>query len=588
MNIVPFTALTSKATLRIADDKSHRDYAVIFNSLLFVMDLVALPGAAYLATQLHLLWFETAPFGQRAESHYLLATIAILAPVLLYDNRFISVASRGQDGALARYFVAKFMLLAVGMSIVGTASGVTSAVPFDVVVMWLVASFAFTALVRLAMAMAVRRCVHKGLLTERIAIVGTGSRATQLARQLQLTHPITPEFLGIFDDIQDPNWPLGPHEPATGTVDELVALGQTRRIDWIFLALPHADEERILSVVTRLKALAVPIAMCPQALESIAPRRIDFIGDVMPVTLLHPATKESALLQSVSPFLPRWMTTMPMLCVLLVQRAWVGVRPAQVSQTGHLLCELDNFDLDEFTAIANSFGQNRFGYAVTPNVDHFIRLHDDTAFRDLYGSAEYVLLDSRFLSHLLWWSGRGKLPVCTGSDLTSKLMSGMAGSSDRIVIVGGSDEQVATLAAKYDLRHVAHHNPPMGFVNDETAVATCLQFVEANSPFRFCLLAVGSPQQEVLAQRLRSRGVARGMALCVGASLNFLTGAERRAPRWMQLAGLEWIYRMAQDPGRLAARYLIRGPRIFWLLRKTKFKLRAKQQAEAIAPLRAA
>jgi exopolysaccharide biosynthesis WecB/TagA/CpsF family protein len=588
MKIVPFTASRAKPALRIAGDKSHRDYAVIFNSMLFMLDLIALPGAAYLATQLHTLWSDTAVHGQQVDSHYLLATIAILAPVLLYDRRFISVASRGQYGALARFFITQFVLLAIGMLIVGVASGVTDSVPFDVVMVWLCASFAFTAMVRVAMAVTVRSCVSRGLLTETIAIVGAGPRATQLARHLSLTHPITPELLGVFDDIQDPNWPRAANEQVTGTLDDLLLLGQTRRIDWIFLALPHADEERMLAAVNKLKALSVPIAMGPQILEPSTARRIDFIGDVMPVTLLQPAAKESALLRSVSPLLPRWITTVPMLCMLLAQRAWLRIRPAGAARSGDLLCELDNFDIDEFATIANNFGQNRFGYAVTPNVDHFIRLHDDTEFRDLYGSAEYVLLDSRFLSHLLRLSGRGKLPVCTGSDLTSRLMSGLSGSSERIVIVGGSDSQIADLVARYDLKNVAHHNPPMGFVKDETAVAACLNFVEAHSPFRFCLLAVGSPQQEMLAQRLRARGVARGMALCVGASINFLTGLERRAPRWMQLAGIEWIYRMMQDPGRLASRYLIRGPRIFWLLRKTRFMLRAKQQAEAIAPLRAA
>jgi N-acetylglucosaminyldiphosphoundecaprenol N-acetyl-beta-D-mannosaminyltransferase len=62
--------------------------------------------------------------------------------------------------------------------------------------------------------------------------------------------------------------------------------------------------------------------------------------------------------------------------------------------------------------------------------------------------------------------------------------------------------------------------------------------------------------------------------LCIGASVNFITGVERRAPRWMQLAGMEWSYRLLQDPGRLAKRYLVRGLRVFSLLPLIEFLVR--------------
>jgi UDP-N-acetyl-D-mannosaminuronic acid transferase (WecB/TagA/CpsF family) len=66
------------------------------------------------------------------------------------------------------------------------------------------------------------------------------------------------------------------------------------------------------------------------------------------------------------------------------------------------------------------------------------------------------------------------------------------------------------------------------------------------------------------------------MALCIGASINFLTGLERRAPRWMQRLGMEWFFRLVNDPGRLAQRYLVRGPRVFSLLRMTDVQVRPR------------
>ena len=103
-----------------------------------------------------------------------------------------------------------------------------------------------------------------------------------------------------------------------------------------------------------------------------------------------------------------------------------------------------------------------------------------------------------------------------------------------------------------------------------------MRFVESNSPFRFCFLAVGAPQQEALAQMLKSRGIARGLAFCIGASVNFMTGAERRAPLWVQRLGLEWLFRLSMDPRRLAKRYLVRGPRVFLLLGQTDIRVRPR------------
>jgi N-acetylglucosaminyldiphosphoundecaprenol N-acetyl-beta-D-mannosaminyltransferase len=67
------------------------------------------------------------------------------------------------------------------------------------------------------------------------------------------------------------------------------------------------------------------------------------------------------------------------------------------------------------------------------------------------------------------------------------------------------------------------------------------------------------------------------LVLCVGAALNFISGTERRAPRWMQIMALEWFYRLLQSPRRLARRYLIRGPRIFGHLLHDRLALSSRR-----------
>jgi exopolysaccharide biosynthesis WecB/TagA/CpsF family protein len=236
-----------------------------------------------------------------------------------------------------------------------------------------------------------------------------------------------------------------------------------------------------------------------------------------------------------------------------------------------LIHEVDDFDLDSFVPVATTFGQERFGYVVTPNVDHLVRCHEDPTFMQYYRGADYVLLDSRFAARVLRVVKGVNLRVCTGSDLTAALFQRVIAPSDRIVLIGGSPEQANIIGRSFGLHNVHHHNPPMGFIDNPAAVEECLDFVERNSPFRFCFLAVGSPRQEILAAQLRARGRARGLALCIGASLDFITGSEKRAPNWMQQMSLEWLYRLSQNPTRMASRYLVRGPRFFRHMRRARF-----------------
>jgi exopolysaccharide biosynthesis WecB/TagA/CpsF family protein len=236
--------------------------------------------------------------------------------------------------------------------------------------------------------------------------------------------------------------------------------------------------------------------------------------------------------------------------------------------------DIDDYELREARAILTAFGSERFGYVVTPNVDHVIRHYYDPEFRALYAQAAYVFLDSHFLAHVIGLLTRRRHRVSPGSDLTAAVMSSVIKPNDVAVMVGGSAQQAQELRAHYGLKALHHIDPPMNFIHDEAAVESCLRAIEAVSPFRFCFLAVGSPQQEIIAQKLKERGVARGLALCIGASINFITGIEKRAPPWIRKSGFEWLFRLIQNPKRLARRYLLRGPRIFLLLPYIKLRLR--------------
>jgi exopolysaccharide biosynthesis WecB/TagA/CpsF family protein len=211
-----------------------------------------------------------------------------------------------------------------------------------------------------------------------------------------------------------------------------------------------------------------------------------------------------------------------------------------------------------------------FAAVVTPNADHLVRLARTPDLAPLYRGAGLTLLDSRVVAKLGRMLGLGVPPVVTGSDLTAALFASVIRPGDRVAVIGGKAEAVAMLAARHGLTDVVHHDPPMGFEHDEAAFARAVEAVRA-ARARFVFLAVGSPRQEKLAHAVAKTGDATGIGLCIGAALDFLTGAQTRAPLWMQRAGLEWLHRLATNPGRLAKRYLVDDlPIIALLLREAR------------------
>jgi N-acetylglucosaminyldiphosphoundecaprenol N-acetyl-beta-D-mannosaminyltransferase len=232
------------------------------------------------------------------------------------------------------------------------------------------------------------------------------------------------------------------------------------------------------------------------------------------------------------------------------------------------LLGLEFADLDAESAAALLAGRREsapFGYVTTPNADHLVRLHRRPELWPLYQNAMLRLLDSRVVALAARLVGLGVPPVAPGSDLTALLLRRHLAADERITIVGLSPCWLPLLVARCGLAPPAHYDPPRGFERDPDALRTTVEFVVAH-PARFVFLAVGSPRQERLAAAIKATGRATGVGLCIGASLEFIAGAKRRAPVWMRRAGLEWLHRLGRDPRRLARRYLLDCPAVFPML----------------------
>lgn len=239
--------------------------------------------------------------------------------------------------------------------------------------------------------------------------------------------------------------------------------------------------------------------------------------------------------------------------------------------------DFDNLDLEQAASwIAARPASAPFSYIVTPNADHMVRLSRSPGLRALYRGASLCLLDSRVVAGLARMFGLPVPAVVTGSDLTAHLLEQHVRPGERITIVGLSPSWLPALVARCSLAAPAHYDPPMGFDRDPIAFAETVAWVRAN-PARLIFLAVGSPRQEYLAAALAASGDMTGTALCIGASLEFLAGACRRAPIAVRRAGLEWLFRFAGNPRKLFRRYVIDSPMVIALL--TKQRLSGRRSA---------
>jgi N-acetylglucosaminyldiphosphoundecaprenol N-acetyl-beta-D-mannosaminyltransferase len=182
----------------------------------------------------------------------------------------------------------------------------------------------------------------------------------------------------------------------------------------------------------------------------------------------------------------------------------------------------------------------------------------DSRLRALNDRAAFLLADGM---PLVWWSRLGPRPLperVAGSDLIYGMCERAARHGHRVYLLGAApgvaDEAAATLVEKYPgLKIVGVECPPF---RQPTAAEEREQIerVRAARP-DLLFVAFGQPKGELwIADRLDELRVP--VCVQVGATLDFVAGRVKRSPKWMQKTGLEWVYRMLQEPRRLAGRYL--------------------------------
>lgn len=207
--------------------------------------------------------------------------------------------------------------------------------------------------------------------------------------------------------------------------------------------------------------------------------------------------------------------------------------------------------------IGENLDAMRGEYICVSNAHTCVTAHDDPAYWRAQAESAMSLPDGKPLSVV----GRKEFPSMarvTGPDLMREVFSASAERGWRHYFYGNEQKNLDALRTELERGY-----PGLGIAGMEPSVFRPLSEEEKEglcarmdaSGADFAWIALGAPRQEALMHELKGR--TRALMVGVGGAFNVLAGVVPEAPRWMQDMGLEWLYRLFQEPGRLFKRYLV-------------------------------
>lgn len=233
---------------------------------------------------------------------------------------------------------------------------------------------------------------------------------------------------------------------------------------------------------------------------------------------------------------------------------------------------INNVTMDEtIEKIENMIQSQKKSYVVPINVDVVMKIEEDKKLKKIIDEADMVLVDGK---PLIWISKikRNKIKEkVSGSDLVPKLCEVSNKKGYSIFIIGGkegiAEKAKQKLEEKYNnINIVGTYAPPFGFEKNQEELNKINKMISLVKP-DLLFACFGCPKQEKWIYDNYNKYDAK-VSICAGATVDFLAGNVKRAPKWMSNCGLEWFYRFLQEPKRLFKRYFIDDTKIIKLLFK--------------------
>jgi N-acetylglucosaminyldiphosphoundecaprenol N-acetyl-beta-D-mannosaminyltransferase len=223
-----------------------------------------------------------------------------------------------------------------------------------------------------------------------------------------------------------------------------------------------------------------------------------------------------------------------------------------------LNCPIDNLSLEETLNRIELFVRSGTPHRhVAINVDKLLKARSDAALRRIIEEADLISVDGQpvvWAAQLLGGRMKGRV---AGIDLMQALVERSEQRGWRVYFLGARGAVLEKMVANYRVRFPAlqiagYRHGYWASADEEKAVVEQIQMAKPDLLF----IGVSSPKKEIFAhQHARAMGVPFIMG--VGGSFDVVAGVTRRAPEWMQHAGLEWFWRFLQEPRRMWRRYLI-------------------------------
>lgn len=231
-------------------------------------------------------------------------------------------------------------------------------------------------------------------------------------------------------------------------------------------------------------------------------------------------------------------------------------------------CQIDNLSMEETLQTIEGFIHSGKPHQhVVVNVDKLVKASRDEELRRIINECALINVDGMpvvWASRLL---GKGLKERVAGVDLFEALMKRSAEKGWRVFLLGAKEDVVSGVKTLYEKKYsgltVAGYRNGYWMPEEEAGVVE--QIKEARADLLF--VAISSPKKEHFLGRYQAE-MKIPFAMGVGGTFDVAVGKVKRAPVWMQNAGLEWFYRFLQEPRRMFKRYFVDDMAFFWLLVK--------------------
>lgn len=214
-----------------------------------------------------------------------------------------------------------------------------------------------------------------------------------------------------------------------------------------------------------------------------------------------------------------------------------------------------------------------FAHLIGVNADKLLQMRDDPEMDAIVRRCEIVNADG---ASMVMAARRLGAPVperVAGIDLMGELCALAAREGYRVFLLGAKREVVERTCDVLQGEHPGLDIVGVrdGYFGEEKFDAVAEEVRTSGAQITF--VGITSPKKERLIERFRELGL-KGAYVGVGGSFDVVSGSIPRAPMWMQRAHLEWLFRMMQEPGRLAKRYIVGNARFMALLRKEEKRMK--------------